>query len=91
MNKGELIKSVAQKAGTTEKQAEAFYSAFLSTINDTLINGDKVQLLGFGTFELKDKPEREGINPKTKEKVKIAACKAPAFKASASYKAIFNK
>jgi DNA-binding protein HU-beta len=91
MNKGELIKSIAQKTGTTEKQAEAFYSALLTTINETMMQGEKIQLLGFGTFELKDKPSRMGINPKTKEKINIAACKAPSFKASASYKALFNK
>ena len=66
MNKSELIKSVAAKAGLTNKQAEAAYDAVIASIVEAFRDDEKVQLIGFGTFELKKKPAREGINPRTK-------------------------
>ncbi len=90
MNKGEFIKSIADKAGLTQKEAGAAYDAMLETIVEAFKNGDKVTLVGFGTFELKNKPARTGINPQTKQQVKIAASKAPAFKAGKAFKDLFN-
>lgn len=77
MNKGEFIKAMAEKAGFTNKDAATAYDAFVATITETLKAGDKVQLVGFGSFEVKDVPAKTGINPQTKEKVEIAACKSP--------------
>lgn len=90
MNKGELIKAIAEKAGFTQKDAATAYEAFLSSVTDALKAGDKVQLVGFGTFEVKEIPAKTGINPQTKEKVEIAACKKPVLKFGKAYKDIFN-
>lgn len=91
MNKGELIKTVAQKTGLTNKDATAAFDAVLETVTEALKNGDKVQLIGFGTFEVKDVPAKTGVNPATGEKVEIAACKKPVLKFGKSYKDEFNK
>jgi DNA-binding protein HU-beta len=90
MNKGELIKVMAEKAGFTNKDASIAYEAFVETVTEALKAGDKVQLAGFGSFEVKDVPAKEGINPKTKEKVAIAACKKPVMKFGKAYKELFN-
>ena len=91
MTKNELTKIVAKKTGLTQAQSAAAYDALIETITEALQEGDKVSLIGFGTFELKDVPEKEGINPATGEKIKIAASKKPSFKAGNSYKDQFNK
>ena len=80
MNKGESIKAIADKARFSQKDAAAAYDAFIESVKDALKAGDKVQLVGFGTFEVKDVPAKTGINPQTKEKVEIAACKKPVLK-----------
>lgn len=90
MNKTELIAAMSEKSGLTKKDSEAALSAFLESVEAALKNGDKVQLVGFGTFEVKARPAREGINPQTKEKVKIAASKAPVFKAGKALKDALN-
>lgn len=90
MNKGELIRALADKAGMTQKDAGIVVDAFVDVVTEALLNGDKVQLVGFGSFEVKEKAAREGINPKTKEKVKIAANRVPVFKAGKAYKEKFN-
>ena len=90
MNKGEFIKAVADKADMTVKEATVAYDAFVATITEALKEGDKIQLVGFGSFELKEKGEREGINPQTKEKVTIPASKAPVLKFGKAYKDLFN-
>ncbi|MBE5753692.1 MAG: HU family DNA-binding protein [Clostridiales bacterium] len=90
MNKGELIKVMAEKAGFTNKDAATAYEAFISTVTEALKAGDKVQLAGFGSFEVKDVPAKDGINPKTKEKVAIPACKKPVMKFGKAYKELFN-
>lgn len=90
MNKGELIKALAEKAGMTQKDAGIVLDAFVEVVTEALLNGQKVQLVGFGSFEVKEKAAREGINPKTKEKVQIAAFRAPVFKAGKAYKDRFN-
>jgi DNA-binding protein HU-beta len=91
MNKSELVTSIAQKAELTKKEAEKALNAFLETIEETLVSGDKVQLVGFGTFEVRDRAAREGRNPRNPEEViQIAASKAPVFKAGKSLKEKMN-
>lgn len=90
MNKGQFIKAIAEKTNTTLKAATEFYDAFVEVVTQSLKKEEKVALLGFGSFELKKKAARTGINPQTKKPVKIAASKAPAFKASKVWKAKFN-
>ena len=86
MNKAEFIAGVAEKAGLTRKQAEAAVAALTQTVAEALKAGDKVQLMGFGTFEIKDRPARTGRNPATGESIEIAASKTPVFKAGKSLK-----
>lgn len=86
MNKGEIISAVAEKTGLTKKDAEAAVGAFFATVEDAMKKEDKVSIIGFGTFEVRSRAAREGINPKTKEKIKIAAAKVPAFKAGKALK-----
>ena len=90
MNKGEFIKAMADKAGFTNKDATAAYEAFVATVTDALKAGDKVQLVGFGTFEVKEVAAKTGINPQTKEKVEVPACKKPVMKFGKAYKEMFN-
>lgn len=90
MNKGELIKAVAEKAGFSQKDAAAAYDAIVAVVTDALKAGDKVQLVGFGTFEVKDVPAKTGINPQTGASVQIAACKKPVMKFGKAYKDIIN-
>ena len=82
MNKTDLINVVAAEANLSKKDADAAVTATLAAIANALKEGDKVQLIGFGTFEVKEVAEREGRNPKTGETIKIPACKKPAFTAS---------
>ena len=84
MNKTELIAAVAEKASISKKESEAVINAALETIIDSLKNDEKVQLVGFGSFETKHRAERTGRNPKTKESITIAASKVPAFKEALS-------
>ncbi len=90
MNKGELIKAMADKAGFSQKDAAAAYEAFVATVTDALKAGDKVQLVGFGTFEVKAVAAKTGINPQTKAPVQIAACKKPVMKFGKAYKDMIN-
>jgi len=80
MTKSELITMVAEKTGGTKKAADEALSAVLASITESLAEGKKVQLVGFGTFEVRSRAAREGVNPRTKEKIKIAAANVPAFK-----------
>ena len=91
MNKTELIAVVSQAAGMTKKDTERVLNAALDAITAALVNGDKVQLSGFGTFELKDREARVGRNPHTKESVEIPATTVPVFKASKVLKDIVAK
>ena len=86
MNKAELINSVAATAEVSKKEAEAVITATLDAITAALKEGDKVQLVGFGSFEVKKRAARIGRNPKTKEAIEIPASKAPAFKPSKALK-----
>ena len=90
MNKTDLINVVAAEAGLSKKDSEAAVNATLAAIANALKEGDKVQLIGFGTFEVKDVAAREGRNPKTGEVIKIDACKKPGFSASKALKDLVN-
>ena len=90
MNKNELIAAMAEKSELTKKDAGAALDAFTAAVEDALKAGDKVQLVGFGTFEVKERAARTGINPQTKQPVKIAASKSPAFKAGKALKDALN-
>ncbi len=91
MNKSELIAAVADKACLSKKDAEAAVNAVTDAISGALKKGDKVQLVGFGTFETRKRAAREGKNPRTGEKIKIAATSVAAFKAGKALKDIVNK
>ena len=90
MNKTELISAMAEKSELTKKDAGTALEAFTAAVEDALKAGDKVRLVGFGTFEVKNRSARTGINPQTKKPVKIAASKAPAFKAGKALKDALN-
>ncbi len=91
MNKAELIAAVAAKTGETKKSAEEFVNAFVGVVTDSLVKGEKVQLVGFGSFEVRKRAARKGRNPQTKEEIKIPASKAPVFKAGKALKELVNK
>ena len=91
MNKTELIAAVAAKAGLTKKDAERVINATFDTITASLAEGNKVQLSGFGIFEVKAREARVGRNPRTKEEIQIPASRQPAFKASKALKDIIAK
>ena len=80
MTKAELISAIAEKTELSKKDSEKALNAVVGVISDTLAKGDKIQLVGFGTFETRERKAREGINPQTKKKIKIPATKVPAFK-----------
>ena len=90
MNKNELIRAIANKAGIKLKEADVALDAVIGAITDALNEGEKVQISGFGTFEIKEKEAHEGINPKTGEKIQIDASKMPVFKFGKAYKDSFN-
>lgn len=91
MNKSELVTSIASKSGLNKKNSESALDAFMASIEEALKQGDKVSLVGFGSFEVRERAERIGRNPQTKEEIKIPATKAPVFKAGKSLKDILNK
>lgn len=91
MNKTELISQVADVTKVSKKDATAVVDATFEIIANALAKGDKVQLVGFGTFEARERAAREGINPLTKEKITISACKNPVFKAGKALKNIVNQ
>lgn len=86
MNKVELIGAVASKSEISKKDVEKVINAFTNVVADTLVDGDKVQLVGFGTFEVVERAERQGRNPATGEAITIAASKSPKFKAGKALK-----
>ncbi|PKM81427.1 MAG: integration host factor subunit alpha [Firmicutes bacterium HGW-Firmicutes-14] len=86
MNKQELVASVAEKAGLTKKDSEKAVNAVFQSVEEALAKGDKVQLVGFGTFEVRDRAARKGRNPQTGVEIEIAAAKVPAFKAGKALK-----
>ena len=90
MNKAELVAAVAAKTGESKKASEALVNAFTEVVSDALKGGDKVQLVGFGSFEVRKRAARKGRNPQTKEEIKIPASKAPVFKAGKALKDLVN-
>ena len=86
MNKTELIAAIAEKAELSKKDAEKALTAFIESVEGALAKDDKVQLVGFGTFEVKTRAARKGRNPRTKQEITIPASKAPAFKAGKAFK-----
>ena len=90
MNKTELVAAIAENAEISKKDAEKAVKAFVEVITEELKNGEKVQLVGFGTFEVTSRAAREGRNPQTGNTMKIAACKAPKFKAGKALKDAVN-
>ena len=91
MNKTELVAAVAAKAELSKKDAEAAVNAVFDSVKDALAEGDKVSLIGFGTFSVKTRAARTGLNPRTKETIEIPESKVPAFKAGKPLKDIVNK
>ncbi len=86
MNKAELIAAIAEKAEISKKDADKALAAFIDVVQAEMKKGEKVQLVGFGTFEVRERAARNGINPLTKQPIKIAAAKAPVFKAGKAFK-----
>ena len=91
MTKAELINAIAEKSERTKKDAEKALNAVVTSITDALVDGDKVQIVGFGTFEVRERSAKEAINPRTKEKINVPAKKAPAFKAGKALKDAVDK
>ena len=86
MTKAELIKLVAEKAGISKKESDKVVGAVIDSITEALVKGEKIQIVGFGTFEVKERGERKGRNPRTKEEITIPASKLPTFKAGKALK-----
>ncbi len=91
MNKAELIASMAEKADITRRDAEKVLNAFVETVEEALARGDKVQLVGFGTFEVRKRAARKGRNPQTNEEIDIPASRAPVFKVGKALKDAVNR
>jgi Bacterial nucleoid DNA-binding protein len=91
MNKSELVDAIAKDTSLTKKDTETFVKSFVEVVSKALKKGDDVSLIGFGTFSVAKRAARTGINPKTKETIKIAASKAPKFKAGKALKDLVNK
>jgi len=91
VNKSELIAKMAEKSGLTKKDNEAVLKAFIESVEESLEGGEKVQLVGFGTFETRERAARVGRNPRTKEEIQIPASKVPVFKVGKEFKDIVNK
>ena len=91
MNKSDLVAAIAAKTGDTKKSAEETLNAFIDVVTEALVKGEKVQLVGFGSFEVRKRAARKGRNPQTKEEIKIPASKAPVFKAGKALKDLVNK
>lgn len=91
MNKAELVVAVSEKAELSKKDTEKALKAFIDVVTEELAKGEKVQLVGFGTFEVAERPARTGRNPRTKQTIEIPASKAPKFKAGKALKDIINQ
>ena len=91
MNKADLVSAMAEQTGLSKKDSEAALNSFINIVSEELENKEKVQLVGFGTFEVRERAARTGRNPQTKEEIQIPASKAPAFKAGKALKDRVNK
>ena len=90
MNKAELVAKMAEKSGMTKKDTEVALNSFMASVEESLVAGEKVQLVGFGTFETRERAAREGRNPQTGETMEIKASKTPKFKAGKALKDMMN-
>jgi DNA-binding protein HU-beta len=90
VNKADLITKMAEKSDLTKKDTEKALNAFVDSVQEALKQGERIQLVGFGTFEVRERAERKGRNPQTKEEITIPASKAPVFKAGKALKDIVN-
>ena len=90
MNKADLITAMSEKTQLSKRDTEKALVAFIDTVTETLQKGDKVSLVGFGTFEARERAARDGINPRTKQKMKILATKTPSFKAGKAFKDVLK-
>ena len=90
MNKAQFVKALSDKCGYTLKDTEAFVNAYVEVVKEALVAGDKIQLVGFGTYEVKDVSEKQGVNPATGEKITIAATKKPVLKFGSAIKDALN-
>ncbi len=90
MNKTELVAAIAEKTELSKKDSEKALKAFIDVVTEELVKGEKIQLVGFGTFEVSERAAREGRNPQTGETMKIAASKSPKFKAGKALKDVIN-
>jgi len=91
MNKSELVQVVSEKLGATKRDAEASLNAVVEAIQESLVKGEKIQLVGFGSFEVKKRAARKGRNPQTGEEMKVEAKKVPVFRAGKALKDVVNK
>ena len=91
VNKAELISVMAEKSGLTKKDSEKALNSFIEAVEEALVKGDKVQLVGFGTFEVRERSARKGRNPQTGEEIDIPAASVPAFKAGKALRDSINK
>lgn len=91
MNKSDLVSSIAEKSDISKKDSEKALNAFIETVEETLAKGEKVQLVGFGSFEVRERAERKGRNPQTREEITVPASKAPVFKVGKALKDTVNK
>ena len=91
MNRQELIRVMATKTGQTQKDTEASLIAFMDVVMESLAKNERIGLVGFGTFEVSERAEREGINPQTKERILLPSSKSPKFKASKAFKNLLNE
>lgn len=91
MNKADLIKSISEKGDITRVDAEKALNAFIESVEEALVSGDKVQLVGFGSFEVRERAERKGRNPQTKKEITIKASKAPVFRVGKVLKDMVNE
>jgi len=91
MNKSDLVAVVAEKLGATKRDAEASLNAVVEAITESLVKGEKIQLVGFGSFEVRKRAARKATNPRTKEEIKVPASKSPVFKAGKALKDAVNK
>jgi DNA-binding protein HU-beta len=91
MNKAELVANIAAKSELSKKDAEKALNAFIDSVQEALVKGDKVQLVGFGSFEVRERAARKGRNPQTKAEITIPASKAPVFKVGKAFKDVVSK
>ncbi len=91
MNKTELVASMSEKSKLSKKDTEKALNAFIESVGDALVQGERIQLVGFGTFEVRERAERKGRNPQTKEEIIIPASKAPVFKVGKGLKDMVNQ